>query len=149
VLEDDLTGKRLGRSDRCGEIQPVDGRLGRGSLIPKHRLLAKVRMQLLELPHLAIGSPAQVAVTGVSQAQVRDPGEPTRPVETGGELVGYRLVVDEAVRASRVRGLFVQAHRVEITTLDAGNFGANQGRPVLEILRTMLCPEFELPIASL
>ena len=44
--------------------------------------------------------------------------------------------------------LFVQPNRVKIPTLDARNFGANQGSAVVEILGAMLRPEVELPIMS-
>ncbi len=58
---------------------------------------SEARIQLIELPHLAVGSPAQVAVAGVAQVELGELVEAARPVEGGRALIGDRLVVDEAV----------------------------------------------------
>src|SRR5215470_18402281 len=103
-------------------------------------------MPLLQLPHLAIGAPTPVAVARILQMQLRDLLEPTRRVETRGELVRDSLVVDESVAAGRPVGLLVQAHRIEIATFDAGDLRADQRGAVLEILRAMLGPLSQLPV---
>ena len=68
-------------------------------------------MELIELPHLAIGAPTEVAVAGIPQIAMRDLLEAARRIEACGKLVGERLVVHEAVVAGGADGLFVEALR--------------------------------------
>ena len=79
---------------------------------------------------------------------MRDLLETARRVEARGELVGERLVVDKAVCARRADGLFVKALGVELAAFDACDLGADQRGAVLEILRAILRPDFELPVVS-
>ena len=86
----------------------------------------EVRIHLVELPHLAVGAPTEVAVRGRRADRRGDLLEAARRVEARGKLVGERLVVDEAVRAGRADGLFVEALGVELAALDAGDLRADQ-----------------------
>ena len=110
--------------------------------------LAEVRIQLVELPHLAIGSPAQIAVAGVPQIHMGNLLEATRRVEARGEFVGERLVVDKAVGAGRADGLFVEPLGIELAAFDAGDLRADQRGAVLEILRAILGPDLELSVVG-
>src|ERR1700730_9016381 len=101
-------------------------------------------MKLFELPHLAIGSPKQIAVAGVLQIHSGNFLEATRRIEAGGEFIGNLLIVNEAVGAGRADGLFVEAHRVNIAAVDASNLGADQRGAVLEIVGAIRRPELEL-----
>ena len=105
-------------------------------------------MKPIELPHLAIGSPAQIAVAGVLQIHVGNLLEAARRIEAGSEFIGERLVVNKAVGARRADGLFVEALGVELAAFDAGNLGADQRGAVLEILRAIRRPELELLVMA-
>src|SRR6202040_3616654 len=84
-------------------------------------LFPEMRERLVELTNLAIGSPAKVALTRLPQIHSRDLLEAARCVEARGQFVGERLVVDKAVGAGRTNGLFVEAHRLDIAAVDAGD----------------------------
>ena len=101
-------------------------------------LLPQPRMELIELPHLAVGAPTQIAGPGLAQISVCDRLETARGVEASRQLVGERLIVDKAVRACRHDGALVEVHGLERTPLDTGNLSANQRRTILEVLRTIL-----------
>ena len=104
----------------------------------------------IELPHLAIGAPAQVAVAGVPQVRLRDLRRIRAPRKSArSALIGERLVVDEAVGAGRADGLLVQPHRVEHRGLRcARDLGADQRGAVREVLRAMARPCFELAVVG-
>src|SRR5262245_60845870 len=101
-------------------------------------------MELIELPHLAIGSPSEIAPPRVSQVEMCDFVQATRRVKAGSQLVGERLVVDEAVSARRRDGALVQIHGIERTSLDTGDLSADESCTILEVLRTIRCksPKF-------
>ena len=61
--------------------------------------LALGAASLIELPYLPVGSPANIAVAGLSQIYIRDLLKPTCRVEARRQFVGERLMVDEAVVA--------------------------------------------------
>ena len=110
-------------------------------------VLPQVRISI-ELPHLAISSPTQVAVSGVPQVERGNLVKPARPVEGGSALIGDRLVVDEAVDAGRADGLLVEAHRVNIAAFDARDLRADQRGAVLEVLRAVVGPLLELAVVA-
>src|ERR1700736_937031 len=105
-----------------------------------------MRMKLLELPYLAIGSPAQIAVAGVLQIHAGNLLEAARRVEAGSEFIGERLILNKTAGAGRADGLFVEAHRVNVAAVDASNLGADQRGAVLEIVRAIRRPEFKLSV---
>src|ERR1700690_3298537 len=104
-------------------------------------MLAKVRMELFELPDLSFRAPAKIAVPRVPQTSVGDRFDPALGVESRGNLMGDALVLNEAVCASGLNGLLVQAHGIGVPTFDARDFGRHQSGAVLEILRAMLRPD--------
>src|SRR3954451_3330511 len=71
VLPHDLAGDRLRDLEDGGELEVFDGRTDRAPRARHRRLVPELRIELIELPHLAIGSPTEVAVPGVSQVEVR------------------------------------------------------------------------------
>src|ERR1700758_5155955 len=109
-------------------------------------MLAELRVYFVELPYLAIGSPTQIAGAGVAQIEIGDVVDATRPVKRRSALMGDRFVVDEAVGAGRANGLVVEAHRISIAAAQAGDLRPDQRGAVLEVLRAMLRPDFELPL---
>ena len=88
--------------------------------------LVQVRVAFVELLHLAERAPAVVAVPRVAQIGVGNRLEAARQVEPRGHLMGQRLVLDEAVLASRLNGLLVQLHRIDVASFDAGDLGRHQ-----------------------
>ena len=121
-----------------------DRRPDRARWTGRRLLCPEVRIDHIELPHLAIGSPTQVAVARLPQIHMRKIFETARRVETRGEFVADRFVVDEAVRACRADGLFIEAHCIEVAALEASNLGAHERGAVLEILRASLLQYLEL-----
>ena len=67
-----------------------------------------LRMGFVELPHLAVGAPAGVAVPSIAQIAVRDLFETMVQIEAAGILVGQRLVVHQRVVARAPDGLLVE-----------------------------------------
>src|ERR1700731_3323014 len=108
--------------------------------------LPDLRIQLIELPHLTIGSPTEVAVPGILQICMRDLLETTCRIEVRGAFVGDRLIVDKAVFVRRPDGLFVKVLGLELAALDACYLRAYQRGAVFEILRAILRPYFELSV---
>src|SRR6516165_6111857 len=74
--------------------------------------------------------------------------EAARSVEARGQLVGERLVLNEPIVAGRTDGLFVEAHRIKLAPFDARDLRGHECGAVLEILRTVLRPNVELPVLS-
>src|SRR6266850_1446642 len=74
--------------------------------------------------------------------------EAARRVEARRKLVGERLVVNEAVRASRADGLFVEPLGVELAAFEACDLGGDQRRPVRKVLRTVVGPRLQQTIVS-
>src|SRR5262249_15328632 len=99
-------------------------------------VLSQPRMELLELPHLSVGAPSQIAPPRVSQIVMRNLLEAARRVEAGSQLAGARLVVDKAVSACRHYGALVKVHSLKGTPLDPGKLCSDQRCTILEILRT-------------
>src|SRR6516164_8969469 len=103
-------------------------------------------MELIELPHLSVGSPSEITPACISQVEMCDLLESTRRVKARSEFVGERLVVDETVCACRRDGALVEVHGIERASLDPGNLSADQRGAVLEVLWAVLHPEFELTV---
>ena len=146
LLLHDCAGDRLRQLDDGREVELFDGRPDRARRTARSFILPEERIHLVELPHLAVGSPTQVAVAGVSKVEMRDLIEATRRVEPRGELVSERLIVNKAVDAGRADGLLVQAFGIEFAAFQSGHLGADQRGAVLEIFRAILCPDFELSV---
>src|SRR5712664_1818806 len=146
LAEDDLARHRLRGLDYRPDIQLLDGRANGGGGRCRDWCVAEMRMKLFELPHLAIGSPTQIAVAGVLKIHTGDLLEATRRIEAGSKFIGERLVVNKAVCAGRPDGLFVEALGIELPALDPRDLGADQCGAVLEILRAICRPDLELSV---
>jgi hypothetical protein len=103
-----------------------------------------MRMELFQLPHLAIGSPTQISVAGVLQIHTGNLLEAMRRVEPRSDFIGERLIVNNAVGAGRADGLFVEALGIELPAFEARDLGGDQRRTVREILGAVLRPHLEL-----
>jgi hypothetical protein len=104
-----------------------------------------VWVERLELPHLAIGAPPQVAVPGVAQIELRDLLEAARGLEARRQFVGKRLVVDKPVCPCRADGLVVKVHRIKRPVFETSDLRPEQCSAVGEVLRAMLRPRLDLP----
>src|SRR6185436_8937114 len=71
-----------------------------------------------------------------------------RPVKTGGELVGERLIVNKAVGAGRADRLLVETLGVELAAFNPGDLGADQRGAVREVFRAVLGPLLELAMVG-
>src|ERR1700674_2382113 len=105
-----------------------------------------MRVMFVELPHLSVGAPTQIAVAGIAQVDVCELGEPAARVAARGHFVADRFVVDKAIGASRADGQFVKAHRVMLAALDTSNLRGYQCGAVLKILRAVLRPDLQLSV---
>src|SRR5262245_30651054 len=99
---------------------------------------------MVELLYFAISSPTEIAVPGFPQISIRDFVEPACRVKARGNLVGNRLIMDEAVHVRGADRLFIEAHRLKVAAFNPGDLGAHQRGAVFEILRAILRPYFEL-----
>src|SRR5215475_13123521 len=97
-------------------------------------------MELIELPHLSVGSPSKVAPPCVPQVEMRELFGASRLVKAGSQFVGERLVMDKSVCACRRDGALVEVHGLERASLDTGNLGPDQCGAILEVLRTIRRP---------
>src|SRR5262249_1326179 len=99
-----------------------------------------MRVQMIQLVHFAVGAPALIAVPCLKQVHVCELMEASRYVESRGELVRDRFVIEEAVAVRRANGLFVQLLSIEHAPLNSSNLRVYQCRAVFKILRTMPRP---------
>src|ERR1700722_298954 len=65
-------------------------------------------------------------------------------VKAAGEFAGDGFIVKETAFACRANGVLVQAHSVNIASLDAGDLGGNKRMSIAIVLRRMLCPDPKL-----
>ncbi len=123
-----------------------DGRPHRARWSGRELVLPELRIHLIELPHLAIGSPPQIAVPGVSQVDMRYFIEAMGRVEARSKFVGERLVLDEAIDAGRSDAPLIEPHGVDIAAFQASDLGSDQRGAVFEVLWALLGPDLELPV---
>src|SRR5260221_14374444 len=121
LTKDDLAGHRLRSLEHRPDIQPLDGRANGSGRRCSDWCIAEMRMKLFELPHLAIGSPTQIAVAGVLQIHAGNLLEAPRRVEAGSEFIGERLIVNKAVVAGRGDGLVVEALGIKLPGFEASH----------------------------
>src|SRR5262249_12216395 len=74
--------------------------------------------------------------------------EATRCVKAGGQLIGERFNVREAVRARRTDSFFVEPLCVELSIFNSRYLGADYSGAAFKILWTVLRPFHELFIVS-
>src|SRR5262245_15958557 len=106
-------------------------------------------MELIELPHLSVGAPAEITVPCISKVEMCDFLEAASGVKTSSQFVRECLVVDKAICPCRKNRPFVQVHRLELASLDTGDLGPHQRGAILEVLRTIRRPSPKvLPVLS-
>src|SRR6187200_934793 len=149
LFEHYLARECLGDLDHGGDIKLFDRCFDRARWTPLALVRPQPRMELIELPHLSVGAPAQIAGPGLPQIGVCECREAARRVEAGSELVGERLVVNEAIRACRPDCLFVKTLGVQHAAFEAGDLSAHQRCTILEILRTICCPVPKMLLVTL
>ena len=143
-VEDDLTGDGLRGLDHRADVQVLDGGAEQGGGRRRGGVLAELRVGLLELPDLAQGAPAEITVPCVPQIGLGDGLEAARRVEPRGHLMGQAFVLHEAVLASRLNGLLVQSHGIDVASFEAGDLGRHQGVLVGERRRVGFGPLAQL-----
>ncbi|EDT07168.1 hypothetical protein BgramDRAFT_6105 [Paraburkholderia graminis C4D1M] len=67
----------------------------------------------------------------------------SRGVKSRGQLIGHRLVLNEAVHAGEPQRVFVMVHRVDVATVDARQFRQHQRVTVSVIRGAMSRPHFK------
>src|SRR5262249_14082306 len=144
-LVDELFQNHLAREclrdvDHRREIELFDRCFDRARWTRRALILPQPRMKLIELPHLSVGAPSQIAPPCVSQVEMRDLLKATRGVQAGSQLVRERLVVDKAICACGRDGALIKVHGLERTPFDPRNLGGDQRCAILEVLRTIRCP---------
>ena len=122
----------------------LNWRADRGRRAGNSLVLPQVRMKLLELPHLTVGSPTKVRVAGIAQIEMRDLLKATRRVETRGEFIGERLILHEGIVARSADCLLVKTLSVKFPAFQACNLRVDQCDAILEVLGTIVRPNLEL-----
>ena len=92
------------------------------------------------MPDLGVGAPQRIASVCVAEVGIAVLLKATVQIEATGQLVGERLVLDEAVLPRRADGLLVETHGLQILAVDTRHFGRQQGVAILEVRRTMVRP---------
>ena len=100
------------------------------------------------MTNLAIGTPTNVAGSGILQIRITKRLKPSSCVESCGHFVRQALVLDEVVFVRRPDGLFVKVLGLELAALDACYLRAYQRGAVFEILRAVPRPNVELVLVS-
>src|SRR5262249_32211748 len=135
-------------ADDGGEVQLFDRFHDGARRIGQRFVVFETWIKRVDLPNLAAGPPARIAKPRVSHIRTSNLAEAARRVETRSKLVGETLVVDKSVRVSRADGPLIKILGVELSSLDAGDFGADQRGSIFEVLRTMAGPGFKLPMMN-
>src|SRR5450755_4066752 len=101
-------------------------------------------MELLELMHLALGTPMQVAVPSVPNIGLGNRLAPKRIVEPCSKFVCNALVLNETLCARLPNGLLVEAHGIQLSAFNARDLRIDQRRSAPEVLRANRGPLSEL-----
>src|ERR1700728_810512 len=140
----DLAGYGLRGLDDRADVQLLEGRANRGGRRGRGAFSLQVRVAFVELLHLAMGAPAVIAISRVTEIGVGDSLEAARCMEPRRQLAGESFILDEAVLARQSNSLFVEALCVETPIFDAGYLRRDQSIAILEILGAGLRPDFKL-----
>ncbi|CAB3810364.1 hypothetical protein LMG28614_07258 [Paraburkholderia ultramafica] len=145
-FQDDFARDRLRYPGHGRKVEVVDWRRDRVRRAGRWQFRPQVRISLVELLYLAVGTPTQVAVARVLQIQPGNLLKTARRIEAGREFAGERLIVDKAMLLRRVDGLLVELFGIKHAAFDAGDLRPDQCGTVFEILRTILRPDLQLPV---
>ena len=144
LFQNDFARHGLRHLDDRREVQMLNRRPDRGRRAGNSLVLPEVRMKLLELPHLAVGSPAKIPVAGVAQIEMRDLLKATRGVEARGQFIGERLILHEGIVARRADCLLIETLGVKFPAFEVGNLRVDQCDAILEVLGAIVRPDLEL-----
>src|SRR5262249_56463467 len=97
LFQSHLAGNGLRHLDDGRDVELLDRGFDRAHWTRRALVLPQARMELIELPHLAVSSPTHIAAPCVCQVEMCGVLETARRVKAGSQLAGQRLVVDEAV----------------------------------------------------
>src|SRR5215831_18812159 len=111
-FENHLARECLRGFNHCREIELFDRCFDRARWTWRTLVVPQSRIELIELPHLSVGSPSKIALPRVSEVEMRNLLEAARRIKAGGQLVGERLVMNKAVCACRRDGALVKAHSI-------------------------------------
>src|SRR6516162_6530867 len=148
LFQHHLARERLRDFDHRREIEIFDRSFDHARRARRMLVLPQPRMQLVELPHLSVGSPSQIAAPCVFQVEMRNVLETAHRVKAGRKLVGERLNVHEVVRARRTDRPFIEALCVDLPIFDSGYLGADDCGAAFKILRAVSYPFHELSVAG-
>ena len=132
-VQDDLARHGLRQLDHGREIKVFDRRSDRArqpgpSLLP----LPQLRMEPIELSHLPVGLPAQVAAPGVAQIELLDLLKAAHRIEARRQFISQGFVLNEALVTRRPDGLLVEPFGIQLPAFEAGDLGPHEGGAVLE-----------------
>src|SRR6516165_8959787 len=85
-VQDNLTRGRLRNLDNCSEVKMFDRCRDPSRRTWRRQFPPQMRVQLIELPHLAVGPPTQITIPGVLQIRLGDRLKTARQIEPGGEF---------------------------------------------------------------
>src|SRR5260221_14794287 len=97
LFESNLARDSLRLFDHGREVEVFDGRRNCTRQTGGWLILSELRIQFIDLPHLAGRAPARIAVTSFLQIRTGNGLEATCFIEASGELVSNRLIVDKTV----------------------------------------------------
>src|SRR5580698_3745396 len=100
-------------------------------------------IQMVQLGYFAISPPTMIAIPSFEQVRVRELLETTCCVESRGNLVGNRFIVNKTVCVRRADRLFIEGFGIYHPVFDSRDFGADQCGAVFKILCATLRPHFE------
>ncbi len=93
--------------DHRREIKMFDGCANPTGWTGRWLFLPKIGIHLVELPHLSVGSPAQVTITGLPHIKMGNVLKSARRMEARGQFVSERLVLHKTIFARRPDCLLV------------------------------------------
>src|SRR5277367_2464284 len=143
LVDYDLAGYGLRGLDHRADVQLLEGRANRGGRRGRGPFPLQVRVAFVELLHLAMGTPAVIAIPRVTEIGVGDSLKAARCIEPRCQLVCEAFVLDEAVLARQSNSLFIEAFCVETPIFDACYFRRDQRTAILEVLWAGLRPDFK------
>src|SRR5215831_12638391 len=101
-------------------------------------------IHLVELPHLAVGTPSQIAAASFLQIHPSNPIETARSVKPRCEFIGDTFVLNKPVLACEMDCLLVQKFRLELVPLDASDLRLYQRGMTPEIFLALRRQHAEL-----
>ena len=144
LLQNNFARHDLRHLDDRREVQMLNRCPDRGRRAGNSLVLPEARMKLFELPHLTVGSPANIPVVGVAHIEIGDLLKATRSVGVCGEFIGERLILHEGIVARRVDCLLVETLGVKFAAFEIGNLRVDQCDAIIEVLGAIVRPDLEL-----